>query len=95
MGWLDRLRMPARESALWLYVRCGRCGTKVRVRISLANDLSLADEGGYLLRKEIVDDRCHQLMLAELHFDEARRVVSRELSGGEFISEEEWVESSE
>ena len=94
MGWLDRL-LPARESALWLYVRCAKCGAKVRVRISLVHDLSQADEGGYFLHKEIMDSQCHQLMHAELRFDEARRVVSRELSGGEFISEEEWVESSE
>jgi hypothetical protein len=71
-------------------VRCNKCGAKVRVRVSLANDLSMDDEGGYVLRKDIMDDHCFQLMRAELHFDERRRVLSRELSGGEFISEEEW-----
>jgi len=92
MGWLDRLRKPPVANELWLYVRCNKCGAKTRVRISLANDLSIEDEGGYILRKDIVDNRCYQLMHAELHFDERRRVVSRELSGGEFISEEEWAE---
>jgi hypothetical protein len=50
------------------------------------------DDGQYVLRKEIMDNQCFQLMHAELHFDERRRVVSRELSGGTFIGEEEWAE---
>jgi hypothetical protein len=48
------------------------------------------DHGSYVLRKEIMDNQCLQLMRAELHFDERRRVLSRELSGGEFITEKEW-----
>ena len=91
MGFVDRLLgKSAVDSALWLYVRCKQCGGKVRVRISLANDLSMDDDGSYVLRKEIMDSQCFQLLHAELHFDERRREVSRELSGGEFISEEEW-----
>jgi hypothetical protein len=93
MGFLGRLLgKPVEDSALWLYVRCNKCGAKVRVRVSLANDLSIDDDGGYVLRKDIMDNHCFQLMRAELHFDERRRVLSRELSGGEFISEEEWGE---
>ena len=92
MGFLGKLLgKPIEDSALWLYVRCNQCGAKARVRISLANDLSLDDDGNYILRKEIMDNRCFQLMHAELHFDGRRRVVSRELTGGEFISEEEWA----
>ena len=92
MGFLERLlHKPTVPSALWLYVRCNKCRAKVRVRVSLANDVSLEDSGGYVLRKDIMDNKCYQLMRAELHFDERRRETSRELSGGEFISEEEWA----
>jgi len=92
MGFLGKiLGKPIEDSALWLYVRCNKCGAKARVRISLANDLSMEDDG-YILRKEIMDNRCFQLMCAELHFDERRRIVSREITGGEFISAEEWAE---
>lgn len=92
MGFLGKLLgKPVEDSALWLYVRCNKCGAKARVRISLANDLSMEDNG-YILRKEIVDNQCFQLMHAELRFDERRRVVSRALTGGEFISEQEWAE---
>jgi len=91
MGFLGKLLgKPVEDSALWLYVRCNKCGARARVRVSLANDLSMDDDGNYILRKEIMDNRCCQLMQAELHFDKHRRVVSRELTGGEFISEEEY-----
>jgi hypothetical protein len=91
MGFLDGLLgKSVRDSALWLYVRCNQCGAKIRVRISLANDLSMDDDGRYVLRKEIMDSQCFQLLHAELNFDERRRLVSRELSGGEFITAEEW-----
>jgi hypothetical protein len=76
---------------LWLYVRCHKCGAKVRVRVNLANDPSLDDEGGYILRKDIMDSKCYQLMHAQVRFDEHRRVISREIEGGEFISEEEYA----
>ncbi len=93
MGFLARLLgKPAEDGALWLYVRCNKCGAKARVRVSLANDLSMDDDGKYILRKEIMDDHCFQLMHAELHFDERRRLLSRELGGGTFIGAEEWAE---
>jgi hypothetical protein len=92
MGFLDALLgKSVRDSTLWLYVRCKQCGAKVRVRISLANDLSLEGDGSYILRKEIMDSQCFQLMRAELHFDARRRLLSRELTGGEFITKEEWA----
>lgn len=96
MGFLDKLwGRDAGSKVLWLYVRCGKCGSRVRVRVNLLNDLSMDDDGNYILRKDIMDNQCFQLMRAVVHFDPRRRVVSRELSGGEFISEEEWAEGGE
>ena len=84
----------APDNALHLYVRCVRCGSPVHVRINLANDLS-AEYGdstveGYHLHKEIMDSKCFRLMRAELQFDRNRRELSRNLSGGEFITREEF-----
>ena len=96
MGFLDKLFGRSSErGVLWLYVRCGNCGANVRVRVNLYNDLSQADEGGYILRKEIMDSKCYQLMHAELHFDSRRRVISRDISGGEFITKEEYESTDE
>ncbi len=90
MGFLDRLfGRPKFEREMWLYVRCSKCGTPMKVRVDMYNDLSL-EEGGYILRKEMMDDHCFALMRAEIRFDNKRRVRSREIEGGELISKEEY-----
>jgi hypothetical protein len=100
MSFLRRLlggsQKEPEDSGFYLYVKCSRCGTPVRVRIDLNNDLS-EDEGetgdeGYTLVKEIMDDRCFRLMRAELRFDSRRNELSREVEGGTFITREEWEE---
>jgi len=91
MSLLDRLFGRVKyQDALWLHVRCAKCGAKVRVRIDLYNDLSQADEEGYILRKEIMDGRCYQLMYAELRFDDRRQITSQDIIGGEFITANEY-----
>ena len=96
MGFLDRLfGRSAERDVLWLYVRCNQCGAKVRVRVNTYNDLSLVAEGGYILRKEIMDSQCCRLMHAELLFDSRRRVTSRDISGGEFITKEAFEATEE
>ncbi len=82
------------DDALHLYVRCSHCGAPVHVRINLRNDL-LAEYGddlveGYRLIKEIMDDRCFRLMRAELVFDRNRRELERTITGGAFITREEY-----
>ncbi len=87
------------DNALHLYVRCGRCGAPVHVRIHLLNDLTVEYDdneqvSGYRLRKEIMDARCFRLIYAELTFDAHRREVSRSIEGGEFISQEDYARLS-
>lgn len=82
------------DRALHLYIKCGRCGAPVHVRVDLTNDLA-ADYGdddaeGYFVRKEVMDDRCFRIMHAELAFDTRRRELSRTIEGGEFITEDEY-----
>jgi len=92
MGFLDKLFGQSKDKdILWLYVRCGNCGAKVRVRIHLNHDLSLSDDGGYILRKEILDNTCFQLMRAELRFDAKKRVTSRSIQSGELITAEKYA----
>lgn len=93
MSWWQRLfgigqRQTSRE--FMLYVQCQRCQTPVAVRIDRYNDLSAEfdEQRGretYVLRKDIMDARCFQLMRAELLFDEHRQETQRTLSGGQFI----------
>lgn len=98
MDFLRRLfggarRAPA-DHALHLYVRCGRCGAPVHVRVHAYNDLAVeyGDDAvaGYTLHKEIMDAKCFRLMHADLTFDRDRREQSRTIAGGEFISKDEY-----
>jgi hypothetical protein len=102
MKWLERLRGSVGSEGrlrdpdgIYLYVRCGRCGQKLKVRADRRFDLTRdLDEGGYVLRKEMMDGTCFSLMYATIRFDENYRVVSWEIEGGEFITEDEFHQGS-
>ncbi len=96
MGFLNSLKSkftaPSDPNALWLYVKCKRCGKPVAVRIDLRNDPSLDDESdGYILRKEIMDDKCFTLMHAEIKLNARRDVTEKTIDKGEFITEEQFL----
>lgn len=82
------------DPALHVYVKCNRCGAPVHVRINTNNDLSAEydDDSGdsYIVRKEVMDDRCFRLMRAEIRFDARRNETGRTIDGGTFISEAEY-----
>ncbi len=76
---------------IYFYVKCATCGAPVRVRADRRHDLTPDFEhGGYIWRKEIMDGSCFKLMYATVRFDEAQRVISQEIEGGEFITWEEY-----
>jgi hypothetical protein len=82
----------ADSDSLWIAVKCKRCGEVTRARIDLRNDLSIEyDKSGglptYFCRKVLIgeDGHCFQRMEVELTFDSNRKVVSREVSGGQFV----------
>lgn len=81
----------------YLYVRCGKCAEKVRVRVNTGSDLlrdydrGTGDAGsGYVLRKDIMDSKCFQIMHAEVALDDGFRILSQEISGGQFITREDY-----
>ena len=101
MGFLDKLRKVLGGSStgtagdpygLWFHFRCKKCGSVVRIRVDRRNDLN-REEGGagsFILRKDVMDNKCFQLMHAELWLDEGYNVASAEILGGELISQEEY-----
>ena len=97
MGLLEKLSSllggtgsGARDEAVHIYVECARCKSKVHVRLDRRNDISTREEGGYYVRKEIMDSKCFRLMAAEITFDAAYRIQSQEAQGGRFITREEY-----
>ncbi len=97
MGLLDKFTSlfgskPSQQAddAIHIYVECERCKSKVHVRLDKRHDLSQAEGGGYFVRKEIMDSKCFRLMAAEITFDTAYRVERQEITGGRFLSPEEF-----
>lgn len=77
---------------LWLHVRCQRCGAPLAVRVDLRNEPSPDyEQGGYVLFKEMMDDRCFALMRAEVHLDAQHHVTGQKIENGEFISPDEYA----
>lgn len=80
----------------WEYVRCLRCKEKLAVRVDLENELTPqyeSTEGAYYVRKGVLGSgktRCFQMIEVELYFDAERNLVSRYITGGEFITREEF-----
>ncbi len=94
MGFLGRLlgrrASGERDDAIHVYVECERCRSRVHVRLDKRHDLSQAEGGGYFVRKEIMDSKCFRLMTAEMRFDSAYRVTQQALSGGRFVTADEY-----
>jgi hypothetical protein len=97
MGWLDGLKSlfggagAGGDGGYYVYVRCKRCGEALRTRVNLRNDLSLDDSGGYVLHKTLVGSRrCFERIEVTMTFGGARQLTNREISGGEFITAEEY-----
>jgi len=82
----------ADANAYWLAVKCNRCGEVIRARVNLNNDLSLDyDQSGratYFCRKTLIGEgHCFQRVEVELTFDANRRLVDRQITGGQFVDE--------
>jgi len=97
MGFLDSLKSifaagGGDRDALWVYVRCKRCGEVIKTRIDLRNSLSMADGGGYVVNKTLSGggQLCFQRIEVTLHFNENRQMVDREITFGDFITPEEY-----
>ena len=78
------------DDAVHIYVECERCKSKVHVRLDRRHDISVREDGGYYVRKEIMDSKCFRLMAAEITFDSAYRIQSQEVQGGRFVSAAEY-----
>ncbi|MFO8036921.1 MAG: hypothetical protein R6U57_09885 [Anaerolineales bacterium] len=84
-----------------VYVVCDRCGEKLKTRINKAHDLSVeygARQGKdtYFCRKVLIGDGpCFQRIEVKLTFDEHKNLIDKEITGGRFISREEYQKGAE
>jgi hypothetical protein len=79
-------------NGIWFYFRCKKCSTPVRVRVDRRSDLNPEDgPAAYVVRKDVMDSKCFQLIKAEIWLDTAYSVVQADIRGGSLISEEEYL----
>jgi hypothetical protein len=72
---------------VYFYVRCDNCGTIVKLRADKEYDLS-RQEDGFIWHKTIVDNSCFRSIPTVVILDGNYDVVSAEISGGEYVTEE-------
>jgi hypothetical protein len=85
---------PPKTNAYGVTVKCSRCDELIQTRINLQNDLSVDFESGgkptYYCRKVLMGEGyCFQRVEIELIFDANKHLVNREISGGQFIDDNE------
>jgi len=85
-----RLRPAASGRNYWFHVRCAACGEVIQGRVDIYNELSMRDDAeGYFVRKVLIGPgRCYKPIEVTLFFDADRRLVERQISGGEFVAAE-------
>jgi hypothetical protein len=72
-------------------VKCKRCGEVIQGRVNIWNDPSLEldekDRPYYVCRKVLIGSggTCFQQIEVIFKFDEGRRVLDRQITGGEFV----------
>jgi hypothetical protein len=80
-----------------LFVKCDKCGEVLKGRVDLMNDLSFqyAESGAgqsYYCRKVFIGSkRCYSPIEVELTFDKNRKLMNQEISGGQFVTEADYV----
>jgi hypothetical protein len=96
-GFLENLKkmfiMPADSGSKFIsfYIICNRCKEEIVVKASKTSDISRIYEGDeapggaeYLLRKEILGNKCNNLIYITVYFGPGYDVISKEISGGKF-----------
>ena len=72
----------------WISVQCSRCGEIIHARIDLRNDLSIdyGDKTTYHCRKILIGEkRCFQRVEVNLIYDENRRLIDTQVTGGKLV----------
>jgi hypothetical protein len=102
MGFLDRVASAlfgtkgGRRDVHQEVVRCSHCGERIPVQVDLRYELTPQygeGEGAYFVRKGVIgsgETRCFRTIEVTLNFDAQKRLVSREIAGGTFITREEY-----
>ncbi|MCE5330480.1 hypothetical protein LLG07_09165 [bacterium] len=77
---------------LKLKVKCKRCSEEITIDLRKTSDFSRVYEednppakSAFFLRKEILGNKCNNLIYVTEYFDENFNLISKEIEGGEFL----------
>lgn len=75
---------------VYFYVQCDNCGTIVKLRADKEYDLERTGSG-YEWHKTVVDSRCFRRIPTTVILNADFEVVDAEISGGKYVSEEDYL----
>ena len=86
----------ARGERLYLFIQCDKCSEKLKVFVNKETDLERVYEEAksgpaYRLRKEAMDSKCFSIISVTIEFDINKNIISRDISNGRFITEEDYA----
>lgn len=92
---------PRTDRSLYLYVRCSKCGEKLRARVDVWNELTPEYDGksddaaSYFCRKVLIGEKlCYQPIELRLKFDKSHKLIDKTIMGGKFIEQDEFERQS-
>jgi len=73
-------------------VKCQRCSEEINVKLRKTSDISRLYEednppssAAYFVRKEVLGEKCNNLIYITIYFDENFNIAYKEIKGGEFL----------
>ncbi|MCL4378228.1 MAG: hypothetical protein M1409_07615 [Actinobacteria bacterium] len=80
------------ENFLKLKIKCKKCSEEINVNLRRTSDFSRVYEEdnppsgtAFFLRKEILGNKCNNLIYITIYLDESFNIISKEIQGGEFL----------
>ena len=90
----DLVKDPFYEEGVFLvmYVKCDNCGEVFRSHIRKTSELYPTYSGrtAYILRKELIGSKCPNRINVYAEFSGTYKTLNFEISGGHFITKEEY-----
>ena len=95
MNFLQKLLtpQPSNRGVFHIFtVKCSRCGEIIHGQVNVNNEPSLEiDENGksyFICRKVLIGNQlCFQRIEVQFKFNEARGLLDRQITGGEFVED--------
>jgi hypothetical protein len=81
------------DELIWIFTQCDQCGEKFRTVIQKKHELTptYQEEGpAFLFRKELIGASCPNKIGLTIKFDKNYNHLSEDITGGRFISKQEY-----